>query len=155
SNHTLDYDFENKLAKSLNENRLITNIISCNPGDYGVDIIASFNHQIVLIQCKNVEKSIGSSKLQKIESAFGRFGKDVLEIIIYNSEKLKNSLTKQANSWWKSCCPEIKIMNEHEIICFFKNKQKKIGKKTVEYLNSHVDECFFSDIVMKGFKAEN
>ncbi|CAG8776691.1 9015_t:CDS:1, partial [Gigaspora margarita] len=64
-----------------------------------------------------------------IESAFGRFGKEILGIIVYNSEKLKNPLTKQANNWWKSCCPEIKIMNEQEIICFFKNKQKKIGKK--------------------------
>ncbi|CAG8728334.1 30420_t:CDS:2 [Gigaspora margarita] len=125
----LSHDFENKLAKLLNKNRLIANIISCNPGNYSVNIIASFNHQIVLIQCKNVKKSIGSPELQKIESAFERFGKEVLGIIVYNSEKLKNPLTKQANSWWKSCCSEIKIMNEHEIICFFKNKQKKIEKK--------------------------
>ncbi|CAG8725607.1 11197_t:CDS:2, partial [Gigaspora rosea] len=31
SNHTLGHDFENKLAKLLNENGLIANIISCNP----------------------------------------------------------------------------------------------------------------------------
>ncbi|CAG8849612.1 35083_t:CDS:1, partial [Gigaspora margarita] len=99
SNYTLGHDFKNKLAKSLNENRLIANIISCNPGNYDVDRIASFNHQIVLIQYKNVEKSIGSPKFQKIKSAFGRFGKEVLGIIVYNSEKLKNPLTKQANSW--------------------------------------------------------
>ncbi|CAG8849400.1 27683_t:CDS:1, partial [Gigaspora margarita] len=89
SNYTLGHDFKNKLAKSLNENGLIANIISCNPSDYGVDIIASFNYQIVLIQYKNVKKSIGSPEFQKIESAFGCFGKEVLGIIVYNSEKLK------------------------------------------------------------------
>ncbi|RIB08148.1 hypothetical protein C2G38_2212389 [Gigaspora rosea] len=154
SNHTLGHDFENKLAKLLNENGLIANIISCNPGDYSVDIIASFNYQIILIQCKNVEKSIGSPELQKIESAFRRFGKEVLGIIVYNSEKLKNPLMKQANIWWKSCCPEIKIMNEHKIICFFKNKQKKTEKKTIEYLNPYADECSFGRFVIKGFRAE-
>ncbi|CAG8843633.1 40455_t:CDS:1, partial [Gigaspora margarita] len=83
------HDFENKLVKLLNENGLIANIISCNPSDYGIDIITSFNHQIILIQCKNVKKSIGSPKLLKIELAFGYFGKEVLGIIVYNSEKLK------------------------------------------------------------------
>ncbi|CAG8549865.1 45050_t:CDS:2 [Gigaspora margarita] len=52
-----------------------------------------------LSRSTNVEKSIGSPELQKIESAFGYFGKEILEIIVYNSEKLKNPLTKQANSW--------------------------------------------------------
>ncbi|CAG8616849.1 28593_t:CDS:2, partial [Racocetra persica] len=41
--------------------------------------------------------------------------------IIYNSEKLQKPLTKQAKIWWKSCCSEIKILNEKEALteeCF-------------------------------------
>ncbi|CAG8835807.1 10457_t:CDS:1, partial [Gigaspora margarita] len=89
-----------------------------------------------------------------IESSFKHFGEEIIGIIVYNSEKLVNPLTKQANIWKKSCCPNIKVMNEKEIIIFFNNRNKKEVKKIFEYLNPQVEECIFGDVKMKGFKAD-
>ncbi|CAG8541364.1 11016_t:CDS:2, partial [Racocetra persica] len=75
-----------------------TNIIACNPGDFEIDIIATLNEQIFLIQYKNIVKFLSLQDLQKIESAFKRCSKKI-EIIIYNSEKLQKLLTKQAKIW--------------------------------------------------------
>ncbi|CAG8813095.1 29023_t:CDS:1, partial [Racocetra persica] len=49
------------------------NIIACNSGDFGINIIATLNNQIFLIQYKNIAKSLGLQDLQKIELAFRRF----------------------------------------------------------------------------------
>ncbi|CAG8720640.1 8695_t:CDS:2, partial [Racocetra persica] len=83
SNYLIDHNFEKLLAKSLNKIGLVANIIACNPGDFGIDIIATLNKQIFLIQYKNIVKSLGFQDLQKIESAFKRFSKEI-GIIIYN-----------------------------------------------------------------------
>ncbi|CAG8669172.1 23641_t:CDS:2 [Gigaspora rosea] len=154
SNYTLGHDFETKLAKLLNENGLVANIITCKSGDYGIDIIATFNQQIILIQVKNIENSIGAPELQKIESSFKRFGEQIMGIIVYNSEKLKNPLTRNANIWWKSCCPEIKIMNEKEIVNFLNIVKKKEKWVMLEYFNPQANKLIIGNIRMGGFKAE-
>ncbi|CAG8565079.1 28745_t:CDS:2 [Racocetra persica] len=97
TSNTISHNFEKLLAKSLNKIRLVANIIAYNPGDFEIDIIATLNKQIFLIQCKNIVKSLGLQDLQKIKSAFKRFGEEIG--IIYNSEKLQKLLTKQAKIW--------------------------------------------------------
>ncbi|CAG8837261.1 30680_t:CDS:1, partial [Gigaspora margarita] len=94
SNYNLDHKFENKFVKTLNKNGLIANIIECNSKDFGIDIIATYKDQIILIQYKNVEQPIYFLELQKIELSFKYFEKEIVKIIVYNSKKLKNSLTK-------------------------------------------------------------
>ncbi|CAG8852341.1 22015_t:CDS:1, partial [Racocetra persica] len=61
-----------------------------------------------------------------------------------------------AKIWWKNCCPEIKILNEKEVLSYFKNIQnKKKETKVIKYINSEAKECSIgSNIKMKGFKAE-
>ncbi|CAG8795208.1 11961_t:CDS:1, partial [Racocetra persica] len=98
SNYLINHNFKKLLAKSLNEIRLVANIIACNLGDFGIDIIVTLNKQIFLIQCKNIVKSLALQDLQKIESAFKRFSEKI-GIIIYNNEKLQKLLTKQAKIW--------------------------------------------------------
>ncbi|CAG8768475.1 26988_t:CDS:2 [Dentiscutata erythropus] len=99
SNYSIGYEFEKELANTLNDNGFIANIIACKQGDFGIDIIATYNQQTILIQAKNIEKPLGSPELQKIQSSFNCFETEVLEIIVYNSEKLTNSLTKNAKIW--------------------------------------------------------
>ncbi|CAG8850853.1 14424_t:CDS:1, partial [Gigaspora margarita] len=43
----------------------------------------------------NIEQPIHFPELQKIKSLFKHFGKEAVGIIVYNSKKLKNPLTKQ------------------------------------------------------------
>ncbi|CAG8791083.1 22657_t:CDS:1, partial [Dentiscutata erythropus] len=155
SNHLIDHEFENKLVKLLNENGLIANIISCKQEDFGVDIIATFNQQVIIIQVKNIEKAIGSSELQKIQLSFKRFGDEILGIIVYNSKKLSNPLMKSAKIWFDGCCPEIKIMNKKEILNFFKDNKKRNKRRImIEYTNLQADKFVIGISKLKGFKVE-
>ena len=43
SNHFVEHDFEKTLVQLLNDNGLVANLITCNQGDYDIDIIATFN----------------------------------------------------------------------------------------------------------------
>ncbi|CAG8739729.1 1919_t:CDS:2, partial [Dentiscutata erythropus] len=137
------HEFKNKLVKLLNENGLIANIIFCKQEDFGVDIV------------KNIKKAIGSPELQKIQSSFKCFGEEILGIIVYNSEKLSNPLMKSAKIWFDSCCSEIKIINEKEILNFFKDNKKRNKRRIMmEYTNPQADEFVIGISKLKGFKAE-
>ncbi|CAG8801806.1 4842_t:CDS:2, partial [Dentiscutata erythropus] len=133
SNHLIGHEFENKLVKLLNENGLIANIISCKQGDFGVDIIATFNQQDIIIQVKNIEKAIGSPELQKIQSSFKHFGEEILGIIVYNSEKLSNPLTKSAKIWFDADLKKLinSIVNGEET---YKESSKTILKRELTNL---------------------
>ncbi|CAG8597243.1 3906_t:CDS:1, partial [Racocetra fulgida] len=87
--------------------------------------MATFNKQLVIIQCKNVGKPIGINIIKNFQASVTRFAEGTLCIIVYNSKKLSNHryyLTKNAKSWWENLCPKIKIVTEKTIVnCIKKN----------------------------------
>ncbi|RIB23952.1 hypothetical protein C2G38_2032284 [Gigaspora rosea] len=113
------HDFEEFIEELLNKNGIHANVTSYKQGDNGIDIFATFNKQIILIQCKNISKPIDANVLKHFQASVYRFGEPILSIIVYNSEKLKNynsPLTKGARLWWKAVCPEIQIASEKMIV---------------------------------------
>ncbi|CAG8824275.1 14577_t:CDS:2 [Gigaspora margarita] len=116
TNYRIGHDFEWKISKLLSKNGILSNVIPCRRGDKGIDIIATFNRRIVLIQCKNQANPINIDIIMKFQSAVHRFGDNVLSIIVYNSEKLNNFLTQQAKEFHQGSCPEIKVVSDQEIV---------------------------------------
>ncbi|CAG8726274.1 7922_t:CDS:2 [Cetraspora pellucida] len=57
--------------------------------DNGINIIVTYKEKVILIQYKNIKKSISVQTVRVFESAISRFSSDSLEIIVYNSKKLK------------------------------------------------------------------
>ncbi|CAG8723946.1 14743_t:CDS:2, partial [Gigaspora rosea] len=53
-------------------------------GDNGIDIIVSYKKNIILIQCKKIEKAITFDIIQKFERSISQFS-DPLGIIVYNN----------------------------------------------------------------------
>ncbi|CAG8806035.1 869_t:CDS:2, partial [Racocetra persica] len=129
--------FERRIEKLLNKHEIKAHIFPCRRGDDGIDIIATFNRRIILIQCKNVAKSLDVNILKNFQASVGRFGKAVLSVVVYNGKKLKNNpLTTNAEIWWKGSCSNICIETEKTIVDCIKNKisQKKF-KQTEDYKN--------------------
>ncbi|RIB18304.1 hypothetical protein C2G38_2036992 [Gigaspora rosea] len=116
TNYRRGHDFEWKISKLLSKDGILSNVIPCRRGDKGIDIIATFNRRIILIQCKNQANPIGIDIIMKFQSAVHRFGDSVLSIIVYNSEKLNNPLTQDAKEFHQGSCPEIKVVNDQEIV---------------------------------------
>ncbi|CAG8484862.1 11640_t:CDS:2 [Gigaspora rosea] len=144
------HDFEEFIEELLNQNGIHANVVSYKQGDNGIDIIATFNRQIILIQCKNTGKPIDANIIKNFQASVYRFGEPILSIIVYNSEKLKNyncPLTKSARLWWKAVCPEIQIASEKMIVTCI---QKILQKKS----HSVKPTCYKSDDDFK-FQIEN
>ncbi|CAG8726252.1 33772_t:CDS:1, partial [Racocetra persica] len=118
-------DFELYIEKILDKNGIQVDGIKLRPGDNGIDFMATFNKQIVIIQCKNVRKPMGINIIKNFQASVSRFAEETLCVIVYNSKKLSNNskkrsnhhyLTKNAKSWWEKQCPKIKIVNEETIV---------------------------------------
>ncbi|RIB23954.1 hypothetical protein C2G38_2139484 [Gigaspora rosea] len=132
------HNFEEFIEELLNQNGIHANVVSYKQGDNGIDIIATFNRQIILIQCKNTGKPIDANIIKNFQASVYRFGEPILSIIVYNSEKLKNyncPLTKSARLWWKAVCPEIQIASEKMIVtCIQKILQSEESELNFESL---------------------
>ncbi|CAG8727725.1 18228_t:CDS:1, partial [Cetraspora pellucida] len=103
------HDFEKLIVKLLNNNGFVAQLVECRPGDFGSDIFVSYKKNLIIIQCKNQKSKIGIEVIQRIHSvSIGRF-KDSLGVIVYNSNKLKDPLTKDAKIWYQGICSEILI----------------------------------------------
>ncbi|CAG8749570.1 16816_t:CDS:1, partial [Dentiscutata heterogama] len=81
--------FEHRIASLLNRNGIKAHVFPSEQGDNGIDIIATYNRQIILIQCKNTVKLLGVKILRDFQASVHRFGDAILSVVVYNSKKLK------------------------------------------------------------------
>ncbi|CAG8820739.1 16244_t:CDS:1, partial [Gigaspora rosea] len=72
------HDFEEFIEELLNKNGIHANVTSYKQGDNGIDIFATFNKQIILIQCKNISKPIDANVLKHFQASVYRFGEPIL-----------------------------------------------------------------------------
>ncbi|RIB01216.1 hypothetical protein C2G38_2231530 [Gigaspora rosea] len=94
----------------------VANEIKVTQGDDGIDIIATYQNNIILIQCKNIESAISVKIIREFESSVSRYPNS-LGIIVYNSEKNKgNKLTPKAKIWVSTSKENIKVCNKKEIV---------------------------------------
>jgi hypothetical protein len=110
-------------------------------GDHGIDIIATYKKNTILIQCKKVEKAITVQIVKNFESSISRFS-NPLGIIVYEKEHIKsnNFITKTANSWLINSDFQIKVCNETQVV------------KTIEEFFSIEPEK--KDFVITNYKAD-
>ncbi|RIB10261.1 hypothetical protein C2G38_2206620 [Gigaspora rosea] len=94
TNYASGHNFENIIRKFLNSYNILANEIKVTQGDDGIDIIATYQNNIVLIQCKNIESAISVKIIREFESSVSRYPNS-LGIIVYNSEKIKEISSHQ------------------------------------------------------------
>ena len=101
----------------MNSKNILANEIKVIQGDGEIDIIATYNEKLILIQCKNIESSITLHFVKNFESSISRFPKS-LGIIVYNSERMKSEkyITAKAKSWIETSNNDIFVCSEKEII---------------------------------------
>ncbi|CAG8713839.1 19610_t:CDS:2 [Racocetra persica] len=115
--YSVGHEFEIQIEKLLNENGIQARVVSYQQGDNGIDIIATFNRRIILIQCKHVSKPLDVNVIKNFQASVYRFGDSIISAVVYNSEVLKyNPLTRGAVLWLKAVCPEIQIVTEETIV---------------------------------------
>ncbi|RIB06727.1 hypothetical protein C2G38_2046571 [Gigaspora rosea] len=125
TNYVSGHNFENIIRKVLNSYNILANEIKVTQGDDGIDIIATYQNNIALIQCKNIESAISIKIIREFESSVSRYPNS-LGIIIYNSEKNKgNKFTPKAKIWVSTSKENIKVCNEKEIVEFFSIKPEE------------------------------
>ncbi|RIB24444.1 hypothetical protein C2G38_2031862 [Gigaspora rosea] len=122
SNHKIGHDFEFTIRQKLNLSNIIAKEVKVNQGDGGNDIIATYKNNLVLIQCKSIEKPIAVQTMRNFESSVSRFPNS-LGIIVCDSTKIedKKYLTIKASSWVKSSKFNLSVCNETSIISTIKN----------------------------------
>ncbi|RIB00855.1 hypothetical protein C2G38_2232702 [Gigaspora rosea] len=150
------YNFESIICQKLNLSDIIANEVKVNQGDGEIDIIATYKNNLVLIQCKSIEKPIAVQTVRNFESSVLRFPNS-LEIIVCDSTKIKNEkyLTIKAHSWEND--EELVIQDfQSDFFYFFnfKDENVKIERITVnQQIKKHglFDETieFFYMIIQK------
>jgi hypothetical protein len=122
-----------------------------NQGDGGIDIIATYKKNLILIQCKSVEKPIPVQMIRNFESSVLRFPSS-LGIIVCDSTKIKDEkyLTFKANSWLKSSKLDLKVCDERLVIDTIIN----------HFGEEHEEELVLSNVWLEffnflNFKGEN
>ncbi|CAG8848872.1 8050_t:CDS:2, partial [Gigaspora margarita] len=115
-----DDDFKFYIENLLSGNRILVN--SFNSRKDKIDIIATFNRQIILIHLSN---SSDVNSLKGLQTSVSRFGEGILSVIVQNSEHFNNSSTKNERSYHK-----IKIVTEKMIVNYIKNRVKNNYKRT-------------------------
>ncbi|KAF0408297.1 hypothetical protein F8M41_008575 [Gigaspora margarita] len=115
-----DDDFKFYIENLLSGNRILVN--SFNSRKDKIDIIATFNRQIILIHLSN---SSDVNSLKGLQTSVSRFGEGILSVIVQNSEHFNNSSTKNERSYHR-----IKIVTEKMIVNYIKNKVKNNYKRT-------------------------
>ncbi|CAG8548993.1 293_t:CDS:2 [Racocetra fulgida] len=139
SNYQKGHQFETTISKILNDNGIRTNKICLRRGDGGLDIIATFKGQIIIIQCKNWERPIGVRDLRDFEASIDPFVENnVLFFMVYNSKKLNHPLTKEAKVWNETSRFDVKFTNEREIVNCIKNVNQDNQYGIKKYLVSRV-----------------
>ncbi|RIB22438.1 hypothetical protein C2G38_2033569 [Gigaspora rosea] len=114
TNYASGLNFKNIIRKVLNLYNILANEIKVTQGDNGIDIIAIYQNNIALIQCKNIESAISVKIIREFESSVLRYP-NFLGIIVYNSKKNKgNKLTPKAKIWVSTLKENIKVCNEKE-----------------------------------------
>ncbi|RIB09470.1 hypothetical protein C2G38_2208845 [Gigaspora rosea] len=138
SNHKIGHDFEFTIHQKLNLSDIIANEVKVNQGDDGIDIIATYKNNFVLIQCKSIEKPIAVQTLRNFESS--------IEDTKY--------LTIKASSWVKSSKFNLSVCDETSIISTIKNHH--FEQKNKENDKELVIQDFQSDVFyFSNFKGEN
>src|SRR5260363_120263 len=118
SNHKIGHNFESIIRLKLNSSELIVaNEIKVTQGDGGIDLIVTYKKNLVLIQCKSVEKPIPVQMVRNFESAIQRFPNS-LGIIVCDSGKIKDEkyLTSNTSAWVKSSDLNLKVCDERFIV---------------------------------------
>ncbi|RIB17503.1 ribonuclease H-like domain-containing protein [Gigaspora rosea] len=116
SNYKIGHNFESIIRYKLNSSDMIVaNEIKVTQGDGGIDLIATYKKNLVLIQCKSVEKPIAVQTVRNFESSIQRFPNSSLEIIVCDSCKIKDEkyLTSNASTWVKSSDLNLKHLKDH------------------------------------------
>ncbi|KAF0559890.1 hsp70 family protein [Gigaspora margarita] len=121
SRYKSDDDFKFYIENLLSGNRILVN--SFNNRKDKIDIIATFNRQIILIHASN---SSDVDTLKGLQTSVARYGEGILSVIVQNSEIFNNSSIKNERSYRK-----IKIVTEKMIVNYIKNRLKNNYKKTL------------------------
>ncbi|CAG8669085.1 5711_t:CDS:2, partial [Gigaspora rosea] len=87
--------FEHDIVKLLSQNGIQSNSVCCIQGDNGIDIIATLDKQLILIECKNRKKPIGINIIKKFQSSISRFEEGTLNMKVdrVSREHLMDELT--------------------------------------------------------------
>ncbi|CAG8845340.1 16709_t:CDS:1, partial [Gigaspora margarita] len=64
---------------------------------------------------------ISISVIQRLNANVSRFDESMTYILLYDSEKLENPLTKCAEACVKNVWPDVNILNDTNVIDFIKN----------------------------------
>ncbi|CAG8733297.1 10665_t:CDS:2, partial [Cetraspora pellucida] len=110
-----EIDFKRYIEKLLNENKILANSFyrrdedNRREGDK-IDLIATFNRQIILIHVSSI---FNKNILKDFQTSVYQFGEGILSVIVYNSN---NPLSKN-----EGLCSKVKVVTEKMLVSCIKN----------------------------------
>ncbi|RIB06208.1 hypothetical protein C2G38_2217696 [Gigaspora rosea] len=151
SNYKIGYNFESIIRHKLNSSDMIVaNEIKVTQGDCGIDLIATYKKNFVLIQYKSVEKPIAVQTVRNFESSIQRFPNLSLGIIVCDSGKIKDEkyLTFNTSAWVKSSDLNLKVCDERFIVeTIINNIIEGNDEEEIVISNIHLDFLSFLNYI--------
>lgn len=135
----------------MNENGIIANEITVTQGDGGIDIQATYQHHLFLIQCKNTRRGININAVKQMESSCSRFS-NYLGLLVYNINELTSSnfITRQARFWLKSSNFDIKVCSSNQLVDVIKNYSPNLEEGGVTMMDIHAELMEISGVTYKN-----